>query len=346
MERRTETHEGFREESPGPGEAWWQAVMEQGEQARYRPRGERREDWARPAGGERTGPEKPADSGGEVGHDWATARQVYEKDQMVELAVVGYNRGGLLVGWGALRGFVPASHIVAFPSQVAEDARKAALALRVGSRMNLKVIELDPANSRIVLSERAAQAGPGRRTEVLDRLQPGDITRGVVTNVCDFGAFVDLGGVEGLVHVSEVSWGRVSHPRDALSPGQEIEAYVISIDRVQARIALSVKRLQPDPWATVAQRYAVGQLVEGTITHIVPFGAFACIEEGLEGLIHVSELAEGSFMHPRNVVTEGERVRARIMNIDGEGRRIGLSLRRANHDGLSGAGWSEEPAPT
>jgi small subunit ribosomal protein S1 len=328
--------------APAGDDGWWQAVMEQGEHAHYEPRGEGE---ARYFGGHR--PEGGPGANGRSGDaaDWAAAREVYETDQTIELSVVGYNRGGLLVAWNNLRGFVPASHIIAFPTQISEDARKAALARRVGSRMTLKVIEFDQASGRIVLSERAAQAGPGRRTQVLDGLQPGDVTHGVVTNVCDFGAFVDLGGVEGLVHVSEVSWGRVAHPRDALEPGQEVSVYVMSVDRAQARIALSLKRLQPDPWATVEQRYTVGQLVEGTITHIVPFGAFACIEEGLEGLIHVSELAEGSFMHPRNVVHEGEHVRARIMNIDGLGRRLGLSLRRVGEEAEAQEhGWPENTA--
>jgi small subunit ribosomal protein S1 len=315
------------DESPEVNDdGWWQAVMEQGEQAHHRPAAET--DRAHAEYG-RYSHGQPSNGRGEASADWEAARQTYECDQTVELSVVGHNRGGLLVAWGAIRGFVPASHIVGFPVQVSEDSRRAALAGRVGTQMVLKVIEFDPANSRVVLSERAAQAGPGRRTEVLERLQQGDVTQGVITNVCDFGAFVDLGGVEGLIHVSEVSWGRVGHPRDVLSPGQNVDVYVMSVDRAQARIALSLKRMQPDPWATVEERYTVGQLVEGTITHIVPFGAFACIEEGLEGLIHVSELAEGSFMHPRNVVHEGERVRARIMNIDGDGRRLGLSLRRA-----------------
>ena len=344
MEWRSETN---RNEA-GPvtaGEAWWQAVMEQGEQAHYRPRAEHREELSYEVQ-ERAGADVPANGrgGGDLAQDWAAARHTYETDQTVELVVAGYNRGGLLVAWGGLRGFVPASHIVGFNAQVPDDTRKAALARRAGSRMTLKVIEFDPGTGRIVLSERAAQAGPGSRTQVLDRLKPGDIIRGVVTNLCDFGAFVDLGGVEGLIHVSEVSWGRVAHPQDVLSAGQEIDTYVISLDRTQARIALSIKRLQPDPWATVEQRYTVGQLVEGTITHVVPFGAFASIEEGLEGLIHVSELAEGSFMHPRNIVVEGERVRARIMNIDGEGRRIGLSLRRVIEPAEVTEGWNDMAA--
>ncbi|MEL6307586.1 MAG: S1 RNA-binding domain-containing protein, partial [Chloroflexota bacterium] len=159
------------------------------------------------------------------------------------------------------------------------------------------------------------------------RLSAGDVVSGKVTNLCDFGAFIDLGGVEGLIHISELSWGRVGHPADMLSRNDIVEAYVIEVDPDDARIALSLKRLTPDPWATVDERYEVGEVVEGTITNVVDFGAFACIEEGLEGLIHFSELAEGHFLHPRNVVQEGEQVQARILSIDGKARRLGLSLR-------------------
>jgi small subunit ribosomal protein S1 len=150
-----------------------------------------------------------------------------------------------------------------------------------------------------------------------------------VTNLCSFGAFVDLGGIEGLVHVSELSWGRVEHPSDVLETGQEVEAYVLNIDHERGRVGLSIKRLKPDPWQAVEERYRVGQIIEGTVTHVVDFGAFTRVEEGLEGLIHVSELAEGNFFHPRNVVREGDVVHVRILNIDSERRRMGLSLRQA-----------------
>jgi len=180
----------------------------------------------------------------------------------------------------------------------------------------------------LILSERAAQVEPGARADVLTRIRPGDTCTGQVTNLCDFGVFVDLGGLEGLIHISELSWGRVSHPRDVVKRGDTVTVHVLQVDPEQGRIALSLKRMRPDPWKTVEERYQVGQMVEGVITNVVDFGAFACIEEGLEGLIHVSELAEGHFLHPRNVVREGETVRARILNIDGSARRLGLSLRR------------------
>jgi small subunit ribosomal protein S1 len=156
-----------------------------------------------------------------------------------------------------------------------------------------------------------------------------------VTNLCDFGAFADLGGIEGLIHISELSWGRVGHPRDVLSSGQRVKVFIMNVDPQAERVALSIKRLQPDPWQSVEQRYQVGQTIEALITNVVDFGAFACIEEGLEGLIHISELAEGQFLHPRNVVKEGQRVKVNVLNIDGKARRLGLSLRQLHSDDLA-----------
>jgi small subunit ribosomal protein S1 len=295
-------------------EGWWAAVLRE-EESHYP---------ARRANGR---PASPSGSGDPVA-DWQAARHLYEVDEPVELDVVGYNRGGLLVSFHSLQGFVPASHLVDFAGQLSEDERMGALARKVGVRLNLKVIEYDPAKGRVVFSERAAQSGPGSRQQVLSQLKPGSVVSGVVTNVCDFGAFVDLGGIEGLIHVSEVSWSRVGHPRDVLSNNQQVTVSVLSVDAEQGRVALSLKRLRPDPWADVDQRYHLGQVIEGVVTNVVNFGAFVGIEEGLEGLIHVSELANGHFLHPRNVVREGDRVRACIVSIDGPGRRLGLSLRR------------------
>ena len=306
---------------PAPlDESWWAAVLQD---ETYRQRN---------VYTPRHGNGRPPASAVADALDWDKARSLYDADETIELEVVGCNRGGLIVGLSSVRGFVPASHLVDFPLHLQEEERKTALARRVGERLRLKVIEYDPAKGRIVFSERAAQAGPGSRQQVLQKLRPGDVVCGVVTNVCDFGAFVDLGGLEGLIHVSEVSWNRVAHPGDVLACNQTVQVSVISVDRAQAHVALSLKRLRPDPWSTVEQRYAVGQVVEGTVTNVVNFGAFVCLEDGLEGLIHVSELAEGNFLHPRSVVREGERVRARIVSMDGGARRLGLSLRRADGD--------------
>jgi small subunit ribosomal protein S1 len=259
--------------------------------------------------------------------DWKAIECIVDQDEVIELQVVGCNRGGLLVEWHTLRGFVPASQLLDFPAAIDNNARRNALFERVGQGLQLRVIELDADNNRLILSERAAQTESGTRADILTSLEPGDIIKGEITNLCEFGVFVDLGGLEGLIHISELSWGRVKHPENLLQRHQEIEVYVLGVDQQAGRVALSLKRLHPDPWATVDERYEIDEMVDGTITNVVDFGAFACIEEGLEGLIHVSELAEGQFLHPRNVVSEGQIVKARIMTIDGAARRLGLSLR-------------------
>jgi small subunit ribosomal protein S1 len=253
-------------------------------------------------------------------------RQIMERDETITLPVIGFNRGGLLVEWRSLRGFVPASQLLdsaASANDLPED-----LALHVGQELKLRVIELSAAQNRLIFSERAASVEAGERASILNSLQPGDSVQGAITNICDFGAFVDLGGLEGLIHISEMSWGRVAHPADMLQRGQLVNVHVLKVDPDHARVALSMKRLRPDPWATVGERYAVGQVVRGRITNVVDFGAFACIEEGLEGLIHVSELAEGHFLHPRNVVSEGQEIEAVILSMDSTARRLGLSLRQ------------------
>ncbi|PJF40878.1 MAG: S1 RNA-binding domain-containing protein [Chloroflexi bacterium] len=315
-------------ESETPDEGYWSALLNEGEYSTSLPDDDESTEYESESFDEYT----------EVGFDrefhvetspsdWADMRTVMDNDEVLDLTVIGYNRGGLLVQWRTLRGFVPASQLVNFPATANSIARHNALKECVGKVLNLRVIELNIEQNRLIFSERAAQAKPGERADILNRLQPGDIVSGFVTNLCDFGAFVDLGGLEGLIHISELSWGRVEHPADMLERGDEVRAYVLDVNRSEGRIALSLKRLRPDPWQTVDERYHIGQIVKGSITNVVDFGAFACIEEGLEGLIHVSELAEGHFLHPRNVVSEGEEVSARILSIDGKSRRLGLSLR-------------------
>lgn len=259
--------------------------------------------------------------------DWLEMRTFMDSDLSLELPVIGSNRGGLLVQWKSLRGFVPASQLVDFPATISEHVRRQELTAYIERSLLLRIIELDEMQNRLILSERAAQVNPGTRAAILDSLSEGDVCYGSVTNVCDFGVFVDFGGIEGLIHISELSWGRVGHPGDVLKRGQHVSVYVMEVNKDLGRVALSVKRLQDDPWKTVNERYVVGQVVTGTVTNVVDFGAFACIEDGLEGLIHISELAEGHFLHPRNVVREGDVIQARILNIDGPSRRLGLSLR-------------------
>jgi small subunit ribosomal protein S1 len=260
---------------------------------------------------------------------WDAARQACDCDDILEVQVTGFNRGGILVDWTGLHGFVPASHILNMPNVTDDGQRRAEFEKRVGQIVKGKIIELDRAHGRFVLSERLAYNDRTRVELLLADLQPGQRRCGVVTTVCDFGAFIDLGGIEGLAHISEISWGRINHPSDVLRSGQNVEVSVMTIDREQRRVALSLKRLCPDPWVTVPQRYQLQQLVEGTVTTVVDFGAFVRLEEGVEGLIHISELAEGNFLHPRNVVHEHDTVRVRVLSVDVAHRRLGLSLRQA-----------------
>lgn len=316
-----------RDFTPPPplDEGYWAALLREGEYAEpVAPELAELGDVEPEPPDEMSQPAEPA-----MQSDWVDIREVMESDGVVELSAIGYNRGGLLVEWRSLRGFVPASQLIDFPSTSNDFTRKRLLMERIGSALTLRVIELNEEQNRLILSERAAQAQPGERADILTRLRSGDYVEGVVTNLCDFGAFVDLGGLEGLIHISELSWGRVGHPAEILDRGQHVRAFVLEVNRGAGRIALSLKRLFPDPWETVADRYQIGETVEGVITNVVDFGAFARIEEGLEGLIHVSELAEGHFLHPRNVVAEGQHVSARILSIDGHARRLGLSLRAA-----------------
>jgi small subunit ribosomal protein S1 len=314
-----------------PDEGYWQALLCDGENCGV--------IYAAEAAGPAVGREVDAAEAEKlaVGEDiWRSARALMERQDLLELPVIGCNRGGLLVGWNGLRGFVPASHLIDLSHSADEAERLEELQHLVGSRLRLKIIELDPEQSRFVLSERATSNDEDRRQALLDGLSPGDVCQGHVTNLCSFGAFVDLGGLEGLVHVSELSWGRVDRPQDVLESGQPVEVYVINVDRSRGRVGLSLKRLQPDPWLFVEERYRVGQIVEGIVTHVVDFGAFARVEDGLEGLIHVSELADGGVSHPRDVVNVGDVVRALVINIDSERRRMGLSLRQLDEPYLTG----------
>ena len=268
---------------------------------------------------------------------WQAARLALDRGDVFSLRICGANRGGLLVEWNGLKGFVPASHLKEMSRLHGHHDRVSELAGRIGESLTARLIEVDPLQNQLVFSERAAAQQPRSPSDILHRLQPGDVCQGVVTNLTTFGAFVDLGGVEGLVHISEISWERVRHPGDVLHNGQDLEVQVMGVHPDQGRVALSVKRLRPNPWTQVEARYWAGQLVEGTVTNVVSFGAFVRLEEGLEGLVHISELAEGSFMHPRNVVREGDVIQARVLNVDTAKHRIGLSLRQVHNTALEGS---------
>jgi small subunit ribosomal protein S1 len=259
---------------------------------------------------------------------WRRLQQHHDVGEVIEATVVNYNKGGLLVNLDGVRGFVPASQVSGI-SRGPETQKQSDMARMVGQPITLKVIEINRPRNRLILSERQAvqDVREGRKGELLSSLKEGDVRTGVITSVCDFGAFVDIGGADGLVHLSEISWSRVKHPSEVLHPGDKVKVYVLSIDNDRKRIALSIKRTLNEPWTTVGERYQLGQIVEGTITQLASFGAFARIEDGIEGLIHVSEMGDGHVQHPRDVVAEGDQIQARIIRIDPARRRMGLSLR-------------------
>jgi small subunit ribosomal protein S1 len=276
--------------------------------------------------------------------DWRRAEKLFEEGDVYEGTVSGHNKGGLLVYYGQIRGFVPASQLSGLSRRSGHEERMETLSRMEGRQLMLKVIEVDRQRRRLIFSERAASREwrEMRKEELLDELQEGDIRSGTVRNLCDFGAFVDLGGADGLIHISELSWRRVKHARDVLKVGEEVEVYVLRVDRDRKRIGLSLKRLQPDPWHVIEEKYEVGQIVKGVITNIVDFGAFARIEDGIEGLIHVSELSDGDFA-PQDLVREGETLYLKILSIDSSRQRMGLSLKQApSREEIEGTeAWAE-----
>jgi small subunit ribosomal protein S1 len=262
--------------------------------------------------------------------DWVDAQRLHDTGEVWEGKIKGYNRGGLIAPYGKIRGFVPASQITGISRRMDSTSLQAHLAEMVGQTMPLKVIEVDRNNRRLILSERNARREwrALRRESLLAELQEGDRVHGVVSNICDFGVFVDLGGTDGLVHISELSWRRTTHPSEVVKIGDEVEAYVLRVDRENRRIGLSLRLTEPDPWQTAEERYAIGQLVTGTVTKMIAFGAFAALDDGIEGLIHISELSDESPKHPSEVVSQGQFLPLRVVKIEASRRRMGLSLKR------------------
>jgi len=257
---------------------------------------------------------------------WKRLEECLHSTQVLTVQAIGYNRGGLLVRVDGLQGFVPSSQIAGIPRSLSEDERAGLMAEYVGRELKCRVIELDPTRNRIILSERAATPDGLQGERLLETLREGHTCAGRISNIRPFGAFVDLGGIEGLIHISELSWRRIEDPSEVVHLGQEVATYVLSVDKERRRVGLSLKRLEPDPWDNVDERYRVGQVVEGTVTKVLDFGFFAQIADGVEGLVHVSEMEVGRMEHPGEVVAEGDRVRVRVLHIDRENRRLGLSM--------------------
>ena len=300
---------------PPIDESWWAALLADEE------RSQQQSSSNLPHTPEPNGASQP------VSIDWNHARQIFIQDETIDLQVNGFNRGGLLVEGADIQGFVPISHLVDLPGEKLEEAREELLSDYVGKSILLKVIECDPDRGRVVLSERAALAEPGKRNQLLDSLQIGTHVNGTVTNITDFGVFIDLGGLEGLIHVSELSWGRVRHPSDTVTLGEKVEVFIINVDGERSRVALSLKRLYANPWDSVESRYQPGQVTEAIVTSILPFGAFARLEEGLDGLIHVSEMGQvDEDINPSDLLFEGQEILVRILQVDASRQRLGLSL--------------------
>ena len=296
---------------PAQDEGWWASVLAEEEGRASVPAG-------KPSKTEETG--KPST-------DWARASRLYRQDEIISMRVTSFNRGGLLVECDGLTGFVPCSHLVDLPSQSDEDCREENLSGYVGRTLRLKIIECMSEESRLVFSERAARAEAGKRPELFGSIHTGQHLTGEVTNVTEFGVFVDLGGVEGLIHISELSWGRVSHPGQICKVGQRVEVQVMEVAPERCRIALSLKRLVPNPWETAEETYPLNLIVPATVTALVPYGAFARLEKGLEGLIHTSEIPLPPNRSVKDCLSPGQSIQVRVIQVDPVHQRLGLSMK-------------------
>ncbi len=262
---------------------------------------------------------------------WEKAEEIMKAKEPFTGKIVSYNRGGLLVEFDKLRGFVPASQLsFSRRSEISGDNPEKRFGSMIGEEITLQIIEVDQERRRLIFSERAAshETRDTIRDKVIEKLGIGDIRKGKVTSLADFGAFVNINGADGLVHLSEISWDRIRHPGDELKVGQEVEVQVISIDEEKRHIGLSIRRMKDDPWQSQIKDFKVGQLVEAKISRLTKFGAFAMLDNGIEGLIHISELSEDHIGHPKEILHEGDQVTLRIIKIEPESHRIGLSLRR------------------
>jgi len=269
-----------------------------------------------------------------VREDWREAERMMEEGEMYEGTISGFNRGGLLVPFGRIRGFIPASHTVGMPRGLKGEERRERLADMVGDDVGLKIIEVDRQRRRLILSQRQARRAWQKiqRKRVMEELTEGETVVGTVTGITDFGAFVDLGGADGLIHISELSWKQVDDPREVVEVGDEVEVYVLNLDWDRTRIALSLKRLKPNPWTQVADHYEVAELVEGKVSRVLDFGAFVELNLGVEGLLHVSEMTGASQLSPTEILSAGQKVLVKIIGIDTHKQRITLSARQVHRD--------------
>lgn len=311
----------FAKTVPDIDEGWWESVL--AEEPRHS------------SMSQRMGPTKPEvqkeaqgqAAAEQVAVNWTQIKDLYLNDRIVDLKVTGHNRGGLLVEGNGLFGFVPFSHLIELAGREHLD-RAHDLEPYLGRTLRLKVIECVPEDGRVVFSERAAQSEPGKRAELFHSLHAGQAVHGTVTNITDFGVFVDLGGVEGLVHISELSWGRVNHPSQFVKLGGNIEVQVLDLAPERCRVALSLKRMQPNPWSNAAQEFPIGSVHSATITSVLSYGVFARLDHyGVEGLVHTSEIPHEEGVLLKEILADGQTIQVRVLHLDPAHHRLGFSMR-------------------
>ena len=265
---------------------------------------------------------------------WIQLEQEMENGNSIAVKVTGYNRGGLLVDALGVQGFVPLSQLSGDRRSEMQESNEEQIAeileKMIGEELSLKIIEVNKRRQRAILSERVfnQEERDEQRMQLMSELTEGSIVKGRVTGVREFGAFVDLGGIDGLIHISELSWQPVEQPSDIVQPSDEIDVYILKLDSESGRISLSLRRTQPDPWQIEIAKFSEGEIVDATVTRLTPFGAFAKIQDNIEGLIHISELSENHVRHPKEIVKEGDTHQVKILRIEPERRRLGLSIRQ------------------
>ncbi|AOH42557.1 30S ribosomal protein S1 [Anaerolineaceae bacterium oral taxon 439] len=274
---------------------------------------------------------------------WKKAEEAMASKEAIDSVISGYNKGGLIVDFGILRGFIPASQIaLSRRMDVSGESPEQRYGKMVGQPIRIRIIEVDRERRRLIFSERQAssETRESLKQKVIDGLTEGEILTGRVASLADFGAFININGMaDGLVHLSEISWDHIRKPSDVLQVGQEVQVKVISVDKEKNRIGLSIRQTQDDPWLGQVAKYQVGQLVEGVITRLTKFGAFAKLDDAFEGLIHISEISDKRIEHAKEVLKEGDKVTLRIIKIDPANHRIGLSVRRVDSMAYSEMDW-------
>jgi len=260
--------------------------------------------------------------------DWKRAEAMMNSKELYTGVLADANRGGVIMPFGHLRGFIPASHVIDLPRGLKEDERLIQLQELIGKEISVRVIEVNRKRRRLVFSQLEAEQEnrAARKQALLKELEEGGTREGVISGLCDFGAFVDLGGADGLIHISELAWFRVRHPSQVVAVGDQVEVFVLHLDDEGKRIGLSLKRLQPNPWSLVDDMYHIGQLVEGVISRVESFGAFVSLDPGIEALLHVSQMSHNPEENPLRHLYEGQKLLMRIISIESEKQRLGLSL--------------------